>query len=62
MLRAALAGALSAGATVTDESQAMERLGHRPRVVAGDPSNIKITRPEDLMLASLFLQQQAQRA
>ena len=33
--------------TITDEAQAMERLGARPRLVAGDPGNIKYTYAED---------------
>lgn len=35
----------------TDESQLVERLGHRVSVVEGSPINIKITRPFDLKLA-----------
>ena len=40
---------------VTDEAQAMELSGARPRLVEGHEDNIKITRPEDLMLAETFL-------
>jgi 2-C-methyl-D-erythritol 4-phosphate cytidylyltransferase len=54
-LRRALEGARAEGVAVTDESQAMERLGWRPAVVQGRADNIKITRPEDLALAALFL-------
>jgi 2-C-methyl-D-erythritol 4-phosphate cytidylyltransferase len=43
------------GATVTDESQAVERLGHRPRLVPGSPANLKVTWPEDLALAAAVL-------
>ena len=32
----------------TDESQAMEFFGHHPKVIMGDPENIKITFPKDL--------------
>ncbi|TVO62306.1 2-C-methyl-D-erythritol 4-phosphate cytidylyltransferase [Spiribacter vilamensis] len=39
--------AMASGAVVTDEAQAMERLGARPRLVAGDPGNIKYTYPDD---------------
>jgi 2-C-methyl-D-erythritol 4-phosphate cytidylyltransferase len=42
---------------VTDEAQAMELAGFAPAVVQGRADNIKITRPEDLQLAALFLQQ-----
>lgn len=34
--------------TPTDESQAMEFFGHHPKVIMGDPENIKITFPRDL--------------
>ncbi|MDX2312748.1 MAG: 2-C-methyl-D-erythritol 4-phosphate cytidylyltransferase [Gammaproteobacteria bacterium] len=40
---------------VTDEAQAMELSGARPRLVEGHEDNIKITRPEDLTLAETFL-------
>jgi 2-C-methyl-D-erythritol 4-phosphate cytidylyltransferase len=40
---------------VTDESQAVERLGHRPRLVPGSPANLKVTWPEDLALAAAIL-------
>lgn len=39
----------------TDESQAVERLGHRPRVVEGSRDNIKITRREDLAIAEAIM-------
>lgn len=42
-------------AFVTDESQAVERLGHRPRLVPGSPANLKVTWPEDLALAAAIL-------
>jgi 2-C-methyl-D-erythritol 4-phosphate cytidylyltransferase len=43
---------------ITDESSAMEFAGFSPRLVHGYEDNIKITRPDDLRLASLFLQAQ----
>lgn len=58
-LRAALAAVLEAGGLVTDEAQAMERAGHWPLVVEGRADNIKVTRPGDLALAELYLEQQA---
>lgn len=54
-LREALEQAERAGLTVTDEAQAMERLGRRPALVAGSPFNIKVTRPEDLEAAARIL-------
>lgn len=47
-LRDALAGALGAGAPVTDEASALEWAGHSPKLVEGRADNLKITRPEDL--------------
>lgn len=43
---------------ITDEASAVESFGHAPKVVAGHPDNIKITVPQDLELAQLYLQQQ----
>jgi 2-C-methyl-D-erythritol 4-phosphate cytidylyltransferase len=57
-LREALEAAAAAGVPVTDESSAMEFLGQQPRLVEGSPLNIKITRPEDLDTAHLYLMQQ----
>ncbi len=45
---------------ITDESSAVERLGLRPRLVAGDPGNIKVTEPADLALAERFLRSEGQ--
>ncbi|MBU3824041.1 MAG: 2-C-methyl-D-erythritol 4-phosphate cytidylyltransferase, partial [Candidatus Oceanisphaera merdipullorum] len=56
-LRQALSGALAAGVTITDEASAMEWAGFKPQLVEGRSDNIKITRPEDLALASFFLAQ-----
>jgi len=55
LLRDALREALAAGFEITDEASAMERAGHRPRLVAGGAENIKVTRPEDLALAEIIL-------
>lgn len=48
--------------TVTDEAQALEYLGYQPVLVAGHADNIKITHPQDLHWATLFLQQQVKHA
>jgi 2-C-methyl-D-erythritol 4-phosphate cytidylyltransferase len=42
-------------AVVTDEASAIEALGLKPKLVAGNPRNIKVTYPEDLALAQLIL-------
>lgn len=41
--------------SVTDEAQAVELLGSRPRLVVGSADNIKITVPEDLQRAEHIL-------
>lgn len=54
-LRLHLQAALQAGAVVTDEASAMEWAGISPGLVAGRADNIKVTHPDDLALAELFL-------
>ncbi len=54
-LREALHKAASAGITVTDEAQALERIGVRAALVPGSPFNIKVTRAADLELAAGIL-------
>ncbi len=55
-LEQALQEAVRQGITVTDEAQAMERLGVHARLVQGSPFNIKVTRAEDLAVASRILE------
>ncbi len=43
--------------TLTDESALVERLGVPVTVVEGSSRNIKITRPEDLLIAEALLSQ-----
>ncbi len=57
----ALQGARAAGRMPTDEAQAMEWQGVRPRLVAALDSNIKITNPEDLVVAAAIWAARAQR-
>jgi 2-C-methyl-D-erythritol 4-phosphate cytidylyltransferase len=45
-------------AAITDESSAVESIGHAPRLVPGRASNIKVTRPDDLPLAEAILRLQ----
>lgn len=54
-LTRALADAIAAGVTVTDEAMAMERAGYAPRLVEGAEDNIKVTTPADLALAEFLL-------
>lgn len=53
-LRAALSQPETAAA-ITDEASAIERLGHRPRLVPGSFENFKLTWPEDFQLAERLL-------
>ncbi|MDP2228277.1 MAG: 2-C-methyl-D-erythritol 4-phosphate cytidylyltransferase [Moraxellaceae bacterium] len=58
LLRDALLAARAAGVTVTDEAQAIERMGEKPLLVEGARDNLKITWPEDLAIAEAFLRLQ----
>ena len=60
MLSKALEEILKRDILVTDEAQAMEIMGYHPVLVEGHVDNIKITHPQDLELAELYLQQQEQ--
>lgn len=57
-LTEALTQAKQCNINITDEASAMEFMGLAPKMVAGHADNIKITLPQDLALAALFLQQQ----
>ncbi len=54
-LKQALGEVVRAGIAVTDEAQAMERLGLPAKLVRGSPFNIKVTRAEDLPMAEAIL-------
>ena len=55
VLHSAIESAFASGADITDEASAMELLGYSPKLVVGEPGNIKVTLPEDLALAELQL-------
>lgn len=55
VLDRALRAADETRSTPTDEAQAVEALGLQPRLVSGDPDNIKITLPEDVERAARLL-------
>jgi len=57
-LVAALESAQAAGLEATDEAMAMERAGHRPLLVEGAESNIKITTRADLALAEFLIEEE----
>ena len=56
LLRAALQAAAESGEEVTDDCSAVERLGKEVFLTEGSYENIKITTPEDLILAEAILQ------
>jgi len=60
LLHSCLARALRESKSITDEASALEAYGHRPLMITGRSDNIKITRPEDLVLAQWILQHQSQ--
>jgi 2-C-methyl-D-erythritol 4-phosphate cytidylyltransferase len=55
VLLRALEAALDANRTPTDEAQAIEWSGQRPRLIAGRADNIKVTTADDLALAAAIL-------
>ena len=57
LLRAALQKALDDGAEITDDCSAVERLGMKVSLTAGDERNFKLTTPTDLTLAEFMLQE-----
>ena len=56
LLKAALQSALEAGAELTDDCSAVERLGKVVYLVEGDEANLKITTPLDMTIAAALLQ------
>ncbi|UVK78760.1 MAG: 2-C-methyl-D-erythritol 4-phosphate cytidylyltransferase [Sodalis sp. Ffu] len=57
LLKNCLSQALAEGVTTTDEASALERYGYRPLLVPGRADNIKVTIPEDLVLANFYFSQ-----
>lgn len=55
LIRAALQKALDDGAEVTDDCSAVERLGMKVSLTAGDERNFKLTTPADITLAEITL-------
>jgi 2-C-methyl-D-erythritol 4-phosphate cytidylyltransferase len=52
----------AAGATITDDAQLVEMLGHPVAVVNSDASNLKITTKGDLSLAAAVLKSRPAKA
>lgn len=58
MFRAGLlAQALQQCKAVTDDASAVEALGLQPKLVLGDPTNFKVTYPQDMKLAEFLLRE-----
>jgi len=57
ILKEAVEKAVERNLHITDESEAVERLGYSIRIVDGSSSNIKITTQKDIDLANYFLKQ-----
>ena len=59
LIRAALQKALDDGAELTDDCAAVERLGMKVVLTAGDDRNIKLTTPVDLLLGEQLAEEAA---
>ena len=57
ILKAALQSAIQAGADITDDCSAVERMGFSVKIVEGDERNLKVTTPLDLKIAELLLEE-----
>ena len=60
ILKAALQSALAAGAALTDDCSAVERIGKEVYLTPGWRENIKIPTPEDLAVAEAFLRRRGE--
>lgn len=61
MIKEAYLKATEEGFIGTDDASLVERLGMKVHIFPGSYTNIKITTPEDLMLANLFLKEKSPR-
>ncbi|MFP3014091.1 MAG: 2-C-methyl-D-erythritol 4-phosphate cytidylyltransferase [Arsenophonus sp.] len=55
LIKNCLTKALSQKLVITDESSAIEYCGYHAKLVEGRIDNLKVTKPEDLMLAEFYL-------
>ena len=55
LLKTALEKVVEDNNLITDEAEAIERLGHSIKIVSSSKSNIKITHSDDLKLANYYL-------
>lgn len=60
LIRAALQKALDDGSEITDDCSAVERLGMKVTLTAGDERNIKLTTPMDMRYAEIMLEEALQ--
>ena len=58
LLRECLLHTIARSDVITDEASALELCGYTPKIIEGREDNIKVTRPDDLLLAAFILQQQ----
>ena len=56
LIKGALTKAVEKGLTLTDDCSAMEMMGVKTFVVEGEPENIKITTPEDMVTAKAIVE------
>ncbi|MGS0740608.1 2-C-methyl-D-erythritol 4-phosphate cytidylyltransferase [Glaciimonas sp. GG7] len=57
LLQRALVHALETAQDITDDASAVEMLGFQPKLVEGNPCNFKVTLPQDVALAEMFLRE-----
>ncbi|AKC60341.1 2-C-methyl-D-erythritol 4-phosphate cytidylyltransferase [Blochmannia endosymbiont of Camponotus (Colobopsis) obliquus] len=55
LLKKSLAQLLERGCIISDEAAALEMCGYHPQLIIGRSDNIKVTYPEDLILADVYL-------
>jgi len=55
LIKSAYKTALSRGINATDDSMMVEHIGHKVTMVTGSHENIKITTPEDLVIAEAIM-------
>ena len=55
LIREAFDRAADDGFTATDDASLVERLGHPVQILEGDYRNIKVTTPEDILIAAALL-------
>ena len=55
LIKNCLTQALAQKVLITDEASALEYCGYHPQLLEGRVDNLKVTQPEDLMLAEFYL-------